>query len=98
MLKVTKKAKIKLQEALELRNKKSEITFRMVATPSTPQGLKITLDKERKGDQIVESDEGITVLLVEPRLAKDLEGKLFDYKETAEGAGFTLSDPATDDR
>ena len=98
MLKVTKKAKVKLQEALELRSRKSEITFRMISTPSAPQGLKITLDKERKGDQTVESDEGITVLLVEPRLAKDLEGKLFDYKETAEGAGFTISDPASDER
>ena len=94
MLTVTMAAKGKLKEALEKQTTDPEIAVRIVSSSSDPKRLEMVLDKEKEGDQIVESEEGATVLLIGSDLVSDLEGMVVDYQETSEGIGFTISRPA----
>lgn len=94
MLTVTATAKEKLKEILQGKSRVPEMTFRLVVSRSTPRRLSIGLDKKRKGDQVVESEEGTKLLLIGPNLAGELEGLVFDYQETPQGPGFTVSMPA----
>ena len=93
MLEVTAKAKEKLREALfEEQRADPEIIFRITPIHSMPDRLGIALDTEKvQGDQIVESEEGIKVLLIESHLAQKLEGMVLDYLETPQGEGFRIS-------
>jgi len=54
----------------------------------------LVLDKEKEGDQVVETEEGTKILLIGPDLVSALEGFVVDYQETPEGADFTISKPA----
>ncbi|MFQ5981704.1 MAG: hypothetical protein ACE5OZ_26465 [Candidatus Heimdallarchaeota archaeon] len=92
MLTVTATARDKLKEALQLKKPEAEVTFRILVTDSTPRRFEMGLDKEREGDQVVESKEGIKLLLIGPNLAGELEGLVFDYQETPKGAGFTITE------
>ncbi len=94
MLTVTAKAKEKLKELLEKGATDQEAVMRIIHSPSNPKQLEFVLDKEKEGDQVVESEEGRKVLLIGPDLAPALEGMVIDYQETAEGAGFSISKPA----
>jgi len=87
-------AKEKLKEALQKQTTDPEMAIRIVSSPSDPKRLELVLDKEKEGDQIVESEEGTKVLLIGSDLVSDLEGMLVDYQETPEGTGFTISRPA----
>jgi len=69
---------------------------RIIVSPSTPNRLEFVLDKEGEGDQVVESEGGIKVLLIGPDLALALDGMVMDYQETPEGAGFTIAKLAPD--
>jgi len=91
MLEVTARAKEKLKEALfEEQRKDPEIILRITPIHSMPDRLGITLDKEKEGDQVVESEEGLKVLLVESHLAQKLEGMVLDYQKTAQGGSFKI--------
>ena len=91
MLEVTVKAKEKLKEALlEEQITDPEVTFRISPIPSMLNRLGIALDKEKRGDQVVESEEGIKVLLVHSGLAQELEGMVLDYQVTPQGEGFKI--------
>ena len=94
MLTVTIGAKGKLKEALQKQTTDPERAVRIVSSPSDPKRLELVLDKEKEGDQIVESEEGTKVLFVGSDLVSDLEGMVVDYQETPEGTGFTISRPA----
>lgn len=96
MLTVTATAKEKLQEALQGLTEDPELATRIIVSPSTPNRLEMVLDKEGDGDQVVESEGGIKVLLIGPDLTLALEGMVMDYQETPDGAGFTLSKLAPD--
>ena len=92
MLTVTEKAKEKLKEALlQEQTTETKVAFRITPTHSMPDRLGIALDREKEGDQVVESEDGIKVLLVESDLAQKLEGMVLDYHETLQSAGFTIS-------
>ena len=92
MLEVTEKAKEKLKEALfEEQRSNPEVIFRITPINSMPNRLGIALDTEKGGDQIVESEEGIKVLLIESDLARKLKGMVLDYLETPQGEGFRIS-------
>ena len=92
MLEVTARAREKLQEALlEEQTAAPQTTYRITPIPSMPNRLGIALDKEKRGDQVVKSKEGIKVLLVQSDLAQELEGMVLDYQVTASGEGFTIS-------
>jgi Fe-S cluster assembly iron-binding protein IscA len=56
----------------------------------------LVLDKEKKGDQLVECKGGTKLLLISPDLASELEGLAVDFQQPPAGAGFTISDPALD--
>ena len=91
MLEVTVKAKEKLREALfEEQIVDPEIIFRITPIHSMPDRLGIALDTEKGGDQVVESEEGIKVLLIEFHLAQKLEGMVLDYQEKPESKGFKI--------
>jgi Fe-S cluster assembly iron-binding protein IscA len=94
MLTVTTTAKEKFKEALQKRTTDPEIAIRIVSSPSNPNRLELVLDKEKEGDQVVETEEGRKVLLIGSDLFSAVEEMILDYKETSEGTGFTISKPA----
>lgn len=94
MLTVTASAKEKLKEALQQQQADPQMAIRIIASPSNPNQLQLALDNPKGEDQIVESDDGKTLLLVGPDLALALEGVVMDYQETPQGSGFTMSGPA----
>ena len=94
MLSVTASAKEKLKEALQAQTPDPEVAIRVTRSPSEPNRLKLVLDKEKEGDQVVEGEEGTKLLLIGPDLVSALEGMVVDYEETPEGAGFSISKPA----
>jgi Fe-S cluster assembly iron-binding protein IscA len=94
MLTVTTTAKEKFKEALETKTTDPEIAIRIVSSPSQPNRLELVLDKEKEGDQVVEAKEGRKILLIGPDLISALEEMVVDYRETPEGARFTISKPA----
>ena len=92
MLILTPRAKDKLKESLlEEQMMDPEVTFRITPIHSMPNRLGIALDKERKGDHIVKSKEGVKILLVQSDLVQGLEGMVLDYQETLQSTGFTIS-------
>ncbi|MEE9583632.1 MAG: fibronectin type III domain-containing protein, partial [Dehalococcoidales bacterium] len=95
MLTVTALAAKKMKEAIQTKTTDPKAGFRLVPSPSKPNQLKIVLDREKGGDQIVES-EGVKILLLSPEVAPMLEGMVIDYHETPEGGGFTISKIASE--
>ena len=92
MLIVTPTAKEKLKKALlEEQITDPEVTFRITPVHSMPDRLGIALGKENKGDQVVKSEEGIKILIIESNLAQELEGMVLDYQKSPHGEGFTIS-------
>jgi len=93
---VTATAKEKLEEALQGLTEDPELATRIIVSPSTPNRLEMVLDKEKEGDQVVESEGGIKVLLVGPDLAPALDGMVIDYQQTPDGKDFTMTELDTD--
>ena len=90
MLTVTPMARNKLKETLQKQTADPEVAIRVTSLHSTPQRLELVLDKEKKGDQVVESAEGLKVLLICAELAQRLNGIVLDYKVTFYGADFII--------
>jgi thioredoxin 1 len=93
MLTVTTRAKEKLKEALQ-QQAEPEMAIRVIPSPSNRDQLQLGLDKPKEEDQVVESDDGVKLLLIGPDLGPALEGIVMDYQETPQGSGFTMSRPA----
>lgn len=91
MLTVTPTAKDKLKETLQKQTRDPEVAIRVTSLHCTPKRLELVLDKEKKGDHVVESEEGLKVLLICAELARGLAGIVLDYKETFYGADFIIS-------
>jgi len=91
MLEVTIRAKEKLKEVLLKQTTDPEVAIRVAPNYPISNRLDLILDKEKEGDQVVRSGEGIKVLLVRPDLAQVLEGIILDYKETLNGEDFTIT-------
>jgi len=47
-------------------------------------------DTERPEDQVVESKDGIKILLVAAELVRAVDGMVVDFRTTAEGTGFAI--------
>ncbi len=90
MLTVTALARGKLKEAIQAKMTDPEVGFRLIPHPSRPNQLKMVFDKEKEGDQVVES-EGVKILFLGPEVVPMLEGMVIDYQETSQGGGFTIS-------
>ena len=91
MLIVTLRAKEKLKEILRKQTTNPEVGIRVISSHSNH--IDLVLDKEKRGDQVLESEEGIKVLLIQSNLATKLEGMALDYQETLQSAGFIISKP-----
>jgi Fe-S cluster assembly iron-binding protein IscA len=94
MVTVTTAAKERLKEDLQKQTTDPEVAIRVTRSPSEPNRLELVLDKEKEGDQVVETEEGTKILLIGPDLVSALEGFVVDYEETPEGASFSISKPA----
>jgi Fe-S cluster assembly iron-binding protein IscA len=95
MLTVTALAAEKLKETIQAKTTDPEVGIRLVPSSSRPNQLDMTLDKEKEGDQVVES-EGVKILLYSSELAQLLEGMVIDCQETSQGVHFTISKLAPD--
>ena len=90
MLTVTAPAAEKLKEAIQAQTTDPEVAIRLIPSPSIPNRIEMILDKEREGDQVVES-EGVKVLLISVELAPALDEMVIDCQETPQGMQFTIS-------
>jgi hypothetical protein len=92
MLRVTAIAKEKLKETLRCNTEDPEISVRIFPSSSSPGRLKLALDKEKEGDQVVKTKDGEKILLVGSNLATALEKMIFDYqhKQSPEESGFII--------
>jgi Fe-S cluster assembly iron-binding protein IscA len=93
MLTVTEIAKEKLKEYLQSKTNDPEMAIRLVTSPSGPKRFTFVLDKEKKGDKVVEGNAGEKVLLIRPILFSEIEGLVVDYQERAQSSAFTISTP-----
>ena len=90
MLTVTEGAKEKLKSRLLRLKKDSETTIRLIPSSKKPGKWKMIWDKERPEDQVVESKDGIKILLVGAELVRAVDGMVVDFRTTAEGTGFAI--------
>jgi len=90
MLTVTAPAAEKLKEAIQAQTTDPEVAIRLIPSPSIPNRVEMLLDKEKEGDQVVES-EGAKVLLISLELAPALDEMVIDYQETPQGVQFNIS-------
>ena len=90
MVTVTAPAAEKIRGDLQAATTDAEVGIRLIPSPSIPNRIQMVLDKEKEGDQIVES-EGVKILLLDPEIAQALEGMVIDYEETPQGGKFTIS-------
>lgn len=90
MLTVTKAAKEKLTSRLLRLKTGSKRTIRLIPAPRKPGKWKMIWDKERPKDQVVESEDGIKILLVGADLVRAIEGMVVDFRKTPEGTGFAI--------
>jgi Fe-S cluster assembly iron-binding protein IscA len=89
MLTVTPAAKEKLKEMLEEVTADQEVSIRIIRQPSRPNWLKLVLSERIEGDQVVESEDKRTLLLMGSDLAPLLKHLVIDYAQAS--SGFTLS-------
>ena len=91
MLTVTSTAKDKLKETLQKQTTDPEVGIRVTSLHARENRLELVLDKEKKGDLVIASEEGLKVLLICGKLAHGLTGIVLDYRETFYGADFIIS-------
>jgi len=84
MLIVTPQAKQKLVEALHENTHDPCMAIRVTINPKVPRQLDLVLDKEKRGDYVVKTKEGLKLLLIQAHLASKLEGLVLDYEENVQ--------------
>jgi len=89
MLKVTSSAKEKLQATIKKRTDDPDMAIRIQPYPDMPNRLEFGFDRERIGDQIVQTNDGVKVLLIGPDVMPVIKGKMIDYN--TDEPGFTIS-------
>ena len=90
MLGITAKAKEKLKEILQEHTMDPEVAVRIIPNSLDSKRLDLILDKEKRGDQLVISDEGMKLLFIRLDLAQWLEGITLDYSEAVRDGKFTI--------
>jgi uncharacterized repeat protein (TIGR02543 family) len=93
VLTVTPSAAQKLKEAILAKTAHPDLCFRLIPSPTKPNQLKMTLDRQKEGDLVVEKD-GVRILVISPEMIPELRGMVIDYQDKPEGGGFTISRPA----
>jgi Fe-S cluster assembly iron-binding protein IscA len=95
MVTVTASAAEKIRGDLQAAATDPEVAIRLIPSPTAPNQIQMILDKEKEGDQVVES-EGVKILLLDSEIAPALEGMVIDYEESPQGGKFSLSKLAPD--
>ena len=90
MLTVTDVAKEKLKSSLLRMKKDSKTTIRLIPSTKDPGKWKMIWDREKAEDQVVESDDGIKILLIGADLDTAMKGMVVDFRTTPEGTGFAI--------
>ncbi len=90
MLTVTTTAKEKLKKTLQNNTEDPEVAIRIISSPSSPNQLKLALDKEKDGDQVVKNEDGKKILLIGPNLVSLIDEMVLDYQETPQESGFII--------
>jgi Fe-S cluster assembly iron-binding protein IscA len=88
MVTVTENAKQQLKETLLANRDDPETGLRL--SIKTPGQFGLVLDKEQKGDQVVEHD-GLKVLLLGLDIVETLKGATLDTRDTPEGTKLVIS-------
>jgi hypothetical protein len=57
------------------------LAIRITINPRAPRQLDLILDKEKRGDFVVKTNEGLKLLLIQAHLASRLEGLILDYED-----------------
>ena len=91
MVTVTDIAKTELKRILATRSLDPDKYLRLAIPPTWegPGDFGIVIDVEGYGDQFIEVD-GIRLLVLDPTLVERLVDAVLDFKESSDGAGFTL--------
>ena len=90
MLTVTQGAEEKLKSRLLRHKTDSEETIRLVPSAKKRGKWKMIWDKERPKDQVVESRDGIKILLLGAEVRRAVDDMVVDFRTTAEGTGFAI--------
>jgi Fe-S cluster assembly iron-binding protein IscA len=93
MLTVTEQAAARLKEVVQAQTEDPELAIRLIPSVARPNQLDMGLDKEKEGDQVVESD-GVKVLFVSAELSEALDGMVIDCQDTPQGVQFSIGRPA----
>ena len=91
MFQITDTAKDELKTILEARGLQDGWYLKLAVKPewTGPGDFGVVIDIEKGGEVFFKHEETV-VLAVDPGLAENLEGSVFDFKQTPQGAGFTL--------
>jgi len=91
MFEVTVAAKDELRNILDTRSLPPGRYLKLAIKPEwTGAGDFGVVIEVEKGGEVFYEHEGQVVLAVDPGLAENLESSVFDFKDTSQGAGFTL--------
>ena len=91
MFEVTVAAKDELRNILDARSLPPGRYLKLAIKPEwTGAGDFGVVIEVEKGGEVFYEHEGQVVLAVDPGLAENLESSVFDFKDTSQGAGFTL--------
>lgn len=89
MLNVSEKAAAFLLEGLQSNSEGDQDVLRLV---QAEDGLALTVDQEREGDQVVEHSDR-KVLVIESGISNALDGATLETVDTPEGERLTLTAP-----
>ncbi len=91
MLQVTDAARDELKTILEARALPEGRYLKLAVKPewTGPGDFGVVIEAEKGGEVFFEHG-GTIVLAVDPGLAENLDNSVFDFKQTPQGAGFTL--------
>ena len=65
--------------------------MRIIALSTQSNIFDLVMDKVKDDHQIVESKEGIDILLKGPNVVSTLEGKVIDYRDNSELSPFVVT-------
>lgn len=95
MLTLTALAKEKITARLQGIKTDPGVTARLIPSPVDPGKWKMILDNPRAKDHVVESEDGMKILLIGAELVTALEEMTMDFRETPEGTGFAIYKPSS---
>lgn len=91
MLTVTPEAMKKLKKVLPKQKTDSDRALRIIMSNKNSGEMELIFDEKKEGDQVVKSDEGLLLLLIEPNMVNILDRSVLDYTETSSRTGFIIS-------